>query len=98
MHIQDVWPCENYWIKGTRANPLSCIMGNYRDEMKYFENMSRAFAMKAHKVATVLHRDIYNPPMNTIWGRIEFPVLQAAGNPGVVDHVSSIMIRVDWDR
>jgi hypothetical protein len=103
--IWDVWPCENYWIKGTRANPLSCIMGNYRDEMKYFENMSRAFAMKAHKVATVLHRDIYNPPMNTIWGRIEFPVLQAAENPGgVVDYITALDAedtarwRMLWDR
>jgi len=96
--IWDVWPCENYWIKGTRGNPLSCIMGNYRDEMKYFENMSRAFAMKAHNIATVLHRDIYNPPMNTIWGRIELPVLQAAGNPGgVVDYITALDAE-DTDR
>ena len=68
-------------------------MENYSDEMKYFENMSRAFAMKANKIATVLHRDIYNPPKNTIWGRIELPVLQAASNPGgVVDYVSDIII------
>ena len=49
--------------------------------------------MKAHKIATVLHRDIYNPPKNTIWGRIELPVLQAAGNPGgVVDYVSTVIL------
>ncbi|KAE9381108.1 hypothetical protein N431DRAFT_490561 [Stipitochalara longipes BDJ] len=103
--IWDVWPCENYWIKGTRGNPLSCIMENYSDERKYFENMSRAFAMKAHKIATVLHRDIYNPPMDTIWARIELPVLQGAGNPGgMVDYITALDAqntgrwRMLWDR
>jgi hypothetical protein len=47
--------------------------------------------MKAHNIASVMHRNIENPPMSTIWGRIELPVLQAAGNPGgVVDYVSSV--------
>jgi len=64
-------------------------MENYSDEMEYFENMSEAFAMKAHKIATVLHRNIENPPMNTIWGGVELPVLQAADNPGgVVDYAN----------
>ena len=64
-------------------------MSNFKDEMTYFENMSRAFAMKAHHIASVMHRNIEDPPMSTIWGRIELPVLQAASNPGgVVDWVS----------
>ena len=68
-------------------------MENLSDEMTYFENMSRAFAMKAHNIATVLHRKIDNPPTNGIWGRIELPVLQAAGNPGgIVDYVSTVVI------
>jgi len=78
-------------IKVTRQNPLRCIMSNFDDEMTYFENMSRAFAMKAHSIASVMHRNIENPPIDTIWGRIELPVLQAAGNPGgVVDYIAAI--------
>jgi hypothetical protein len=68
-------------------------MQSFEDEMTYFENMSRAFAMKAHNIATVLHRELDNPPTNGIWGRIELPVLQAAGNPGgMVDYVRTILI------
>jgi len=64
-------------------------MSDMNQEMIYFENMSRAFAMKAANVAAVMHRDINNPPMSTIWGRVELPVLQAAGKPwGTVDYVS----------
>lgn len=86
---QDVWPCESYFIIGTRQNPLSCIMSDVQQEMTYFENMSRAFAMKAANVAAVMHRDINNPPMSTIWGRVELPVLQKASKPwGTVDYVS----------
>jgi hypothetical protein len=60
-------------------------MSSYEDEMTYFENMSRAFAMKAHNIASVLHRNIEEPPLSTIWGRIELPTLQAGG---MVDWVS----------
>jgi hypothetical protein len=76
--------------KGLRNNPLKCIMANAKDQMTYFENMSQAYAMKAHNMATVLHRNIDNPPMDGIWARKELPILQAAGNPGgIVDYVSS---------
>jgi hypothetical protein len=61
-------------------------MSSFEDEMTYFENMSRAFAMKAHNIASVLHRNIEQPPLSTIWGRIELPTLQAGG---VVDWVST---------
>jgi hypothetical protein len=64
-------------------------MSDVQQEMTYFENMSRAFAMKAANVAAVMHRDINNPPMSTIWGRVELPVLQEASKPwGTVDYVS----------
>jgi hypothetical protein len=64
-------------------------MSDVQQEMTYFENMSRAFAMKAANVAAVMHRDINNPPMSTIWGRVELPVLKAASKPwGTVDYVS----------
>jgi hypothetical protein len=60
-------------------------MSSFEDEMTYFENMSRAFATKAHTIASVLHRNIEEPPLSTIWGRIELPTLQAGG---MVDWVS----------
>lgn len=46
--------------------------------------------MKAHRVASVMHSDIYNPPAEGIWGRIEWPVLKAGNPGGVVDFVSSV--------
>ncbi|KAF4625421.1 hypothetical protein G7Y89_g12748 [Cudoniella acicularis] len=103
--IWDVWPCENYFIKSTRQNPLACIMEDAKEEMAYFENMSRAFAMMAANVASVMHRDIENPPMSTIWGRIELPVLQAASNPwGTVNYITAIDAedvhrrKIEWIR
>jgi hypothetical protein len=60
-------------------------MSTVEDEKTYFENMSRAFAMKAQNIAFVLHRNIENPPLETIWGMVELPALQAGG---LVDWVS----------
>lgn len=39
--------------------------------------MSRAFALKAHSFARVLHSasDYLDPPMDGIWGRVELPQL-----------------------
>lgn len=69
-------------------------MEKAEDQMTYFENMSQAFAMKAHNIATVLHSNIDNPPTDGIWGRKELPVLQAVGNPGgIVDYVSIFSFR-----
>ncbi len=66
-------------------------MEKAKDQMTYFENMSQAFAMKAHSIATVLHSNIDDPPTDGIWGRKELPILQAAGNPGgMVDYVSAV--------
>jgi len=99
--IWGVWPCENYFIKETRQNPLRCIMSNLEEEMIYFENMSRAFAMKAHNIASVMHRNIEEPPLSTIWGRIELPTLQAEGT---VDWITAIEAddinrrRIEWIR
>jgi hypothetical protein len=74
-------------------------MANLDTQMTYFENMSRAFAMKAHRVASVMHSDIYNPPAEGIWGRIEWPVLKAGNPGGVVDFVSYLLdIMCCWVR
>jgi len=60
-------------------------MSDVKQEKVYFENMSAAFAKKAKKVATVMHRDIKNPPVSGIWERIERDVIKRSG---LVDHVS----------
>lgn len=46
--------------------------------------------MKAHNIALVMHRNIEDPPMSTIWGRIELPVLQAGNPGGVVDYITAV--------
>ncbi|CAG8977361.1 hypothetical protein HYALB_00009062 [Hymenoscyphus albidus] len=103
--IWEVWPCENYQIIGTRSNPLKCIMSNPDTQLIYFENMSRAFAMMSTDLAAVMHRNINDPPMWSIWGRIELPVLKAATNAGgVVNWVTAIdaedanLHKLEWTR
>jgi hypothetical protein len=63
-------------------------MDNASDQLTYFENMSRAFAMKAHNVAWAMHRNIENPPLSTIWGRIELPILQ--DSRGMVNWITAV--------
>ena len=46
-------------------------MSGDANRMTYFENMSRAYAMKAHDAASVIHPDIENPPESTVWGMID---------------------------
>lgn len=99
--IWEIWPCELYRHHSTRSNSLSCIMSNSRDRLTYFENMSRAFAMKAHKVALAMHRDIDSPPKDTIWGRVELPVLR---DSGMVNWITNIDVEdtgkwnLEWKR
>jgi hypothetical protein len=63
-------------------------MDNASDQLTYFENMSRAFAMKAHNVVWAMHRNIENPPLSSIWGRIELPILQ--DSRGMVNWITAI--------
>lgn len=45
--------------------------------------------MMSRDLAAVMHRNIEDPPLETIWGRVELPVLKAGNNPGgVVNWVS----------
>ncbi len=48
--------------------------------------------MKAHHVATVMHEDIYNPPMDRIWGTVEWPALTASGNLNYVSLIPSALL------
>jgi len=99
--IWEVWPCENYFIKETRQNPLRCIMSSLEEQMIYFENMSRAFAIKAYKMVSVMHRDIAEPPLSSIWGRIELPTLQAGQTVDLITAIEAQDInrqRIEWIR
>ncbi|MBE7182197.1 MAG: hypothetical protein INR71_13510, partial [Terriglobus roseus] len=72
---QDVWPCHFYDHRPEPSNPLRCIHADRATQLRYFENMSRAFATKATAFARVLHRaaDYADPPLDGIWGRVELP-------------------------
>jgi hypothetical protein len=67
------------------TNPMRCIHNDTDQQLRFFENMSRAFAYKARNFATVLHsaENYASPPKTGIWARIEFPTLQR----GFVDEV-----------
>jgi len=58
--------------------------------------------MKAHNVVWAMHRNIDNPPMSTIWGRVELPILQ--DSRGMVDWITAIDAedvgkrRISWMR
>lgn len=43
--------------------------------------------MKAQKAAFAMHRNIESPPKDTIWGRVELPVLR---DSGMVDWITNI--------
>jgi len=77
-----MWGCESYLAYNkwhTRINPLRCIMSKKDEQLIYFENMSRATAIIATGIPTVMHRDIMEYPTNTIWGRVEKPALISGG-------------------
>lgn len=50
----------------------------------YFHNMSRAFALRMRGVVSVLNVDIWDPPLGSIWGAIERPVLERNGRVELV--------------
>lgn len=77
-----MFPCELYNIKLTRTNRLRCIMSSKDDELRYFQEMSRAVAMRASGTAKVMHRNIFNFPQGGIYKRIELPAMQNRNNPG----------------
>jgi hypothetical protein len=82
---QEVWPCHLYNLHNVPTNPMRCVHNDTTQQLKFFENMSRAFALKAREFATVLHssENYATPPKTGIWARVEFPALQS----GFVDEV-----------
>jgi hypothetical protein len=80
--IWDVWPCRLYVHHDVPDNPMRCIHHDPASRTRFYEAMSRAFAMKAQGYVTVMHggEDYERPPMDGIWGRVEFPTLRALGH------------------
>lgn len=80
--IWDVWPCYLYVHHDVPSNPMRCIHHDPAKRTWFYEAMSKAFAMKAQGYVTVMHDkgDYENPPMDGIWGRIEFPTMKALGH------------------
>lgn len=52
--------------------------------------------MKAHHVATVMHEDIYHPPMDRIWGTVEWPALTASANLNYITAIQAYNT-AEWD-
>ncbi|KAI1085328.1 hypothetical protein F5B20DRAFT_140266 [Whalleya microplaca] len=75
--IWDVWPCELYRAEAASSNALRCIHSSDTQRQRFFEAMSRAFALKAEEGAMVMHAaaDYAKPPTDGIWARVELPVL-----------------------
>jgi hypothetical protein len=80
--IWDVWPCHLYVYHDVPSNPMRCIHHDPVKQKSFYETMSKAFAMKAQGYVTVMHDkgDYENPPMDGIWGRIEFPTMRTLGH------------------
>jgi len=84
--IWDIWPCYLYNHHHGSDNAMRCIHANDTDRQFFFENMSRAFAMKAMNFCTVLHssKNYGNPPTTGIWAMVEFPALSGGGHIDLV--------------
>lgn len=102
MVNQDIWPCYLYNHHDNPSNPLRCIHADESQQLRFFENMSRAFAIKAQSFARVLHSegDYHDPPMDGIWGRIEFPQLVSGNQVDVLQKMSETMTKYEvfWKR
>jgi hypothetical protein len=84
--IWDVWPCQLYYDYDEPSNSMRCIHEDEKNRTTFYENMSKAFAIKAQKAATVMHSgmNFINPPTDGIWSRIEFPTMREQGSVDVV--------------
>jgi hypothetical protein len=87
--LWNVWPCELYDYRNVLDNPMRCIHNDENLRTLFYENMSRAFAIKANGSATVMHSlsDYDSPPLEGIWGRVELPTIKEATN---VDWLSKV--------
>ncbi|RYP49397.1 hypothetical protein DL768_004903 [Monosporascus sp. mg162] len=72
-HSDDAWPCPLYDQRPSPQNPLRCIHHSPDQRRTFFENMSRAFALRATEGATVLHDvgNYYAQPRDGLWASVE---------------------------
>jgi len=100
--IWNVWPCGLYDHRPTPSNPLRCIHADAALRQRFYEAMSRAFALKARAAAAVMHApaDYDDPPLDGIWARVELPALKDATDVGLVAKLDSLAERwgVAWRR
>jgi hypothetical protein len=75
---------------------MRCIHADEKNRTTFYENMSKAFAMKAQKAATVMHSasNFLSPPTDGIWSRVEFPTMRERG---AVDIVSPWLFMSRWE-
>jgi len=100
--IWSVWPCYLYDHRAAPANKMRCIHADPAHRTRFYEAMSRAFALKARGVAAVMHADADydDPPVDGIWGRVELPAIKTATTVGVVNKLDGLAKRwgVAWRR
>lgn len=97
-----VWPSWLYREDDVPENPLQCIHKNSSLQKEYYENMARAFAIKANGVAVVMHAfdDYDDPPLSGIWGMVE---LEAVKGGAKVDCLAKMKedgtdLKIFWQR
>lgn len=73
-----VWPSWLYREDDAADNPLQCIHRNLVLKTVFYENMARAFAIKANGIAAVMHAfdDYDDPPLGGIWGKVELEAVK----------------------
>jgi hypothetical protein len=98
--IWNVWPCGLYVHHDEPENPMRCIHHDTKNRTRFYEAMSKAFAMKAKGHAVVMHagEDWERPPGDGIWGRVEFPTLRALGHVEEVGFRSYLAFRWETDE
>jgi hypothetical protein len=76
--IWEVWPCELYVYHEELSNPMRCIHSTPELRTAFYGNMSKAFAIKAGGLVTVMHseEDYDEPPTDGIWATIELPTMK----------------------
>lgn len=97
-----VWPSWLYREDDVADNPLQCIHRDLILKTNFYENMARAFAIKANGVAAVMHafEDYDDPPLNGIWGKIELEAVKVGAKVGCLVKMKEdgTDLKVFWER
>jgi hypothetical protein len=69
------------------SNALRCIMADEDKRQTYFENMSRAMALKCSDIALVMSaQKLSEVPKSGIWYNIEYKTLRKTKEENIEDH------------